>query len=226
MPSDLSLMFERIVCHLFMNALTISKKKGDFYMKRLVSLAILMMFSTILLAACVDSGTPAEPEQNPDIIPDANEDTTPPTEVDPFPSGDVSYIRVMYDRIDWRDNLDGSVIIRSVEELDEYYEELNAANMNELDDDLVWRLTGGHYNDAFFAENFLVLVTVSEPSGSNRHDLTSLTENNNKLSINISRFVPEIGTADMAGWLITIELSGNYSISETDVVFTDVPMNG
>jgi len=118
--------------------------------------------------------------------------------------------------------MDGTSIVRSAGELCDYYNELKAASINELDEDLVWRLTGEQYNDAFFAEHFLVLITVSEPSGSNRHELTSITDDNGVLSIHIDRLLPEIGTADMAGWLIVIELSNNYSINETDVIFTDV----
>ena len=194
-------------------------------MKSLISVTLLMLFSTLFLAAC-GGGTPTEaqpvPQDGPDAGPDANGDTTPPATAEPVTPGDISSIKVLYNRIDWRDNMDGTAIIRSADELRDYYNELKEVNMNELDDDLVWRLTGEQYNDTFFAGHFLVLITVSEPSGSNRHELTSITDDNGVLSIHIDRLLPEIGTADMAGWLIVIELSNNYSINETDVIFTDV----
>jgi len=133
---------------------------------------------------------------------------------------------VLYNRIDWRDGMENTTIIRSVDELGEFYDELVTVNMNDLDDDLIARFTGSKYDHDFFADNFLVLITVSEISGSNRHALSSIEEDNNVLKIHIDREVPEIGTADMAGWLIIIELTGNYSITEADVIFTDVPVSG
>jgi len=108
---------------------------------------------------------------------------------------------------------------------DDFYNELEALNSNELDDELVWRFTDGKYDDSFFADNFLVLITVGEISGSNRHALSSISEDNNVLTINIDREVPLTGSADMAGWLITIELTNNYSVTKADVIFTDVPVN-
>ena len=199
-------------------------------MKSLISVTLLMLFSTLILAACGGGGAPAGaqpmPQESPDLTPDVNGDTTPPATAAPVPEGDISSVKVLYNRIDWRENMDGSSIIRSAEELRNYYEELKAVSMNELDDDLVWRFTGEQYNDAFFAEHFLVLITVSEPSGSNRHELISITDDQGVLSIHIDRLLPEIGTADMAGWLIVIELSNDNSINEADVIFTDVPQGG
>jgi len=199
-------------------------------MKNLISVTLLMLFSTLILAACgggeTSVGAQDTPQESPDLTPDANEDTAPPSAAEPVPPGDISSIKVLYNRIDWRDDMDGSLIVRSAEELHNFYDELKAVSMNELDDDLIWRLTGEQYNDAFFAKHFLVLITVSEPSGSNRHELTSITDDNGVLSIHIDRLLPEIGTADMAGWLIVIELSNDYSINEADVVFTNVPQGG
>jgi len=198
-------------------------------MKNLISVTLLMLFSTLFLAACgggAPEGVQPMPQESPDAAPDVDGDTTPPATAAPVPDGDISSIKVLYNRIDWRENMDGTSIIRSAEELHRYYDELKAVSMNELDDDLVWRLTGEQYNDAFFAENFLVLITVSEPSGSNRHELISITDDNGVLSIHIDRLLPEIGTADMAGWLIVIELSSDNSINEADVIFTNVPQGG
>jgi len=199
-------------------------------MKNLISVTLVMLFSTLILAACGDGGVPDAgqpvPQESPDLTPDVTGDTTAPATVEPVPAGDISSIKVLYNRIDWREGMDGTSIIRSTEELSNYYNELKAVNVNELDDDIVWRLTGEQYNDAFFAGHFLVLVTVAEPSGSNRHEVTSITDDNGVLTIHIDRLIPEIGTADMAGWLIVIELSNDHSINETDVIFNYVPQSG
>lgn len=187
-------------------------------MKRFFSALLLIVLSVLVLTACGGSNNSSTPQETPD----AGVGNEPPAAVDPPAQGDVSSIVVLYNRIDWRDNMEDTSIIRSADELRDFYEELKAANDNELDNDLVWRFTGDQYNDSFFADNFLVLITVSETSGSNRHALSSIAEDNNKLIINIDREIPDIGTADMAGWLIVIELSNNYSITAADVIFTDV----
>ena len=74
----------------------------------------------------------------------------------------------------------------------------------------------GRYSDAFFADNFLVLVLLEETSGSNRHRLERIEENGN---IVITRLVPEIGTADMAQWHIIIELGNNDKLEQYKAVF-------
>jgi len=194
-------------------------------MKKLYALILLAGIAVFMLAACGKDDTSPEP-QEPQESPDVNINAEPPPPAEPLPRDDISSITVLYSRIDWRDNMESTTIIRSVDELREYYEELAAVNMNDLDDDLIWRFTGEKYNNGFFADNFLVLITVSEISGSNRHAVSSIEEDNNVLKISIDREVPEIGTADMAGWLIIIELTGNYSVTEADVFFTDVPVRG
>ena len=193
-------------------------------MKKIFSIPVMVLSIILILSACGGSDMPSTPQQSPDVTPDVNTDAVPPLTAEPLPPGDVSTITVLYNRISWWDNMDATSKVQSVEELQEFYENLKAADMNELDEDLVWRFTGGKYDDNFFAGHFLVLITVAENSGSNRHDLTSIEEDSGVLTIHIDRQLPFIGTADMAGWLIIIELSNNYSINETKVVFTDVQL--
>jgi len=190
-------------------------------MKRLISITLLVLSSIFLISACGESDA-TSPQQSPDVTPDIDIDETPPATTEPMPPGDISTIQVTYNRISWRENMEDTAIIRSTGELREYYENLKAIEINELDDELVWRLTGDQYNDAFFTGHFLMLITVPESSGSNRHELASIEENNEVLTIHIDRQLPGIGTADMVGWLIVIELSSNYSINEANVIFTDV----
>ena len=192
-------------------------------MKRFSLIAMLVVFSILAVTACGDTDTsPPAPQEEPS----SSAEVSPPSAVAPAPPDDISSISILYNRIDWRDDMEDTAIIRSVDELDKFYGELKAVNLNELDDDLVWRFTDGKYNGSFFADNFLVIITVSEASGSNRHAVSSISEDNNLLRINIDREVPDVGTMDMAGWLIIIELTGNYSITKADVIFTDVPVSG
>ena len=194
-------------------------------MIKLLSIILMMLTSISILSACNGSEPSPQPQENPDNSPDVNIDIAPPSTTNPLPAGDVSSIKVLYNRISWRENMDESLKIQSVEELREYYDNLKAAEYNELDDDLVSRFTSGQYNEAFFVENFLMLITVSETSGSTRHELTSIEEDNGVLNVLINRQLPYIGTSDMAGWLIIIELSNDFSTYEINVVFTDVQLS-
>jgi len=186
---------------------------------------MLVVFSVLAVTACGGTGT-SLPQEDPGSSVEANPDVSPPSTANPVPHNDISSITVLYNRIEWRDNMEDTAIVRSVNELEKFYEDLKAVSSGELDSDLAWRFTDGQYNESFFTDNLLVMITVSETSGSNRHALSSITEDNDVLKINIDREVPDIGTADMAGWLIIIELTNNYSITKADVIFTDVLVNG
>jgi len=72
------------------------------------------------------------------------------------------------------------------------------------------------YTDDFFVENYLVFVEVSEGSGSIRHEVGSIT---NSGDITIKRIFPEIGTDDMAQWVIIIELEAAFAPAQFRVIF-------
>jgi len=64
------------------------------------------------------------------------------------------------------------------------------------------------YDEAFFAESFLVFVLLEEGSGSIRHQVEAVEQAPDKtLHISILRVVPEVGTCDMAQWHVILELS-------------------
>ena len=75
------------------------------------------------------------------------------------------------------------------------------------------------YGDDFFAKNYLVFVVISEHSGSNRHEVESITASGD---IIINRIVPEIGTSDMAQWHIIIELDANFAPEQFNVALLPV----
>ena len=65
------------------------------------------------------------------------------------------------------------------------------------------------YTDEFFAENFLMVIEVTEGSGSIRHEVERVDEDD----IVINRLLPGQDiqmTTDMAEWLIVIELSRSF----------------
>ena len=63
------------------------------------------------------------------------------------------------------------------------------------------------YDDAFFADNRLLIIYAQEPSGSIRHEIELVTISGDTLTVNVSRNVPEMGTTDMADWFIVLEFS-------------------
>ena len=58
------------------------------------------------------------------------------------------------------------------------------------------------YTDEYFADRCLVAVVVESGSGSTRYEVLAVSDE----TVTIRTIVPEIGTADMAAWLIVIEM--------------------
>ena len=137
---------------------------------------------------------------------------------------DVQYIRTnefngdrVFDPIFW---------ISSAEELRNYAEE-NCPDLIRV---------RGQYGETFFAENDLLVVIVSEASGSNRHELTgvkltpSQTEGKQYvLQPEIKRLEAENGTADLAGWHILIGIAKDHGAAVSELaepIFTEVIVKG
>lgn len=108
-------------------------------------------------------------------------------------------------------------IIRSVDELNAYYE----ANKE------LYSLEGfldacDKYDAAYFEKQILVMVLLEEGSGSNRHEVKQVgfteTDGKNEMIVEIDSIVPEVGTCDMAQWHILIEPEAGMDVaSEADV---------
>ena len=60
------------------------------------------------------------------------------------------------------------------------------------------------YDEVFFESRFLLFVILEEGSGSVRHKVESANSESCSLSVNITRIIPEIGTADIAVWYIVL----------------------
>ena len=74
------------------------------------------------------------------------------------------------------------------------------------------------YTDEWFETHNLLIVLTEESSGSNRHNVTELTDK----YVNIERLLTPAGTCDMAQWHILIETDKSFDISDKQfgVVFT------
>lgn len=105
------------------------------------------------------------------------------------------------------------VVISSKEELMKYYESNKHIFDLERKEQIYSDTTIGfldacdRYDDEYFADSILVLAIITEPSGSNSHEVENVKTENGELVITINRLLPEIGTCDMACWHIFVELN-------------------
>lgn len=121
-------------------------------------------------------------------------------------------------------------LIRSVRELNEYYEankekySLGRNGNVSLDTTIGFLDACDRYDDTYFEDHILVMVLLEEGSGSNRHKVRSVYMSaGGRCCICIDRIVPEARTCDMAEWHILIELEAGIEIEkESDItVFVD-----
>ena len=91
-----------------------------------------------------------------------------------------------------------------------YYSEANMADSVFSSDSI--------YNKGFFEKKFLLLVILEEGSGSTRHRVDSVSPEKGSLIVNITRIIPEIGTADMAQWHTVLELDRSLIDLDAEVI--------
>ena len=98
---------------------------------------------------------------------------------------------------------DDAVVITSRQALEEFHAQYGDAN-NRL---------AGHlrqYNNAWFNTRSLIIITRTEGSGSIRHTVETLIPMEWMATVFVSHSVPEIGTADMAYWVIALEVDNSH----------------
>ncbi|MBE6540896.1 MAG: hypothetical protein E7672_00390 [Ruminococcaceae bacterium] len=111
-----------------------------------------------------------------------------------------------------------SIIIDSVRSLDNFKRIFGRHFLN--GNDGFSKKTEG-LDEEFFEKKSLIVIYLSEGSGSVRHEVTNIYGNNKLLYIAIKRIVPEVVTCDMAGWLVTIEIDKD-SAEKYDSVYVSV----
>jgi len=149
-------------------------------------------------------------------MPPASGDSNASNDQEITPSFNVKIVRVNY--LGPR----SVTVISSVTALERHF---NIENLRQLagilspHDRLLNVIT--QYNDDFFKENILVIAALTETSGSIRHEVERIDPNG---SIVIKRFSPMIGTSDMAGWNIFIEINNNDRVNEYKLEFIEVEL--
>ena len=117
-------------------------------------------------------------------------------------------------------------ILRSVDELNAYYDENKERYDLERNDKVYSDTTIGFldvcdkYDEAYFEDQILVMVLLEGGSGSIRHNVDNVKlGSDGKIYISIRRDVPEVGTDDMAEWHILIEPEKDINVAnDSDVV--------
>ena len=104
-------------------------------------------------------------------------------------------------------NQDASIIIRSKKDLEEYankYDHKIYYEEREEDGELKTRLD--KYDEEFFKNKALALYYLELSSGSDRVTLQEPSVSGNNIKINYHIDYPEIGTCDMNGYVIVVEI--------------------
>ena len=117
------------------------------------------------------------------------------------------------------------VIIRSLDELNNYYEANKETFDLERKDKVYSDTTIGFldacdkYDAEYFEKGYLVFVLLEEGSGSIRHEVTGSTiSSDGELGVYIDTIVPEVGTDDMAEWHIILEMSNAVAVKDENAV--------
>jgi hypothetical protein len=113
----------------------------------------------------------------------------------------------------------GVALIKSLEDLQNYYTDHRDIYDLERKEKVYTDTTAGfldacdRYDEAFFEEQFLLLVLLEEGSGSVSHEVCRVERTpDKKISVSVDSIVPEVGTSDMAQWHVILELSRNAMV--------------
>ncbi len=112
--------------------------------------------------------------------------------------------------IEWRDDTyPKTKVIRSLPELEAYRAD-NPETVAYIDPTVFQK-----YTEEWFRDNKLLIVVLSEISGSISHKVTAVSTD----AVSISRYVPEVITCDMARWHYLIELDQSAHIADNIRVY-------
>ena len=210
-------------------------------MKRMLGMLLCVCLIAALLAGCgrAVSRTETDPAEPEEAAPGTGEQEKENEE----PEEQTIGFRAQYVRTDGYHDREGypkTVWITSAGELREYCE----ANkdyywMESVIDpnsgrDVGFTAAVSGYDDAFFADHDLLFVLLEEGSGSVSHGVTQVkavpsADGRYILQTEIDRFLPEVGTDDMAEWHIMIEVEKKYGKTVCDEVvpvITDKAISG
>ena len=128
-----------------------------------------------------------------------------------IPSGSAAGIDALYLRAQWSEGLDAPAaqLVSNADAL------AALAGSLGIEEDAL-----ANYGDAFFEEHRLIAVTLTESSGSVSHTVCGLELTEDGWQVDILRSVPDIGTCDMAAWLILVET--DLTVTDGDVLTVSI----
>ena len=128
-----------------------------------------------------------------------------------IPSGSAAGIDALYLRAQWSEGLDAPAaqLVSNADAL------AALAGSLGIEEDAL-----ANYGDAFFEEHRLIAVTLTESSGSVSHTVCGLELTEDGWQVDILRSVPDIGTCDMAAWLILVET--DLTVTAGDVLTVSI----
>ena len=164
------------------------------------------------MGGLVDPAEPTAQEPQPDagLEPEATAPAEPPMSAEPADSPTVeercSFENPLAIRVSYGATPDpGAVIIGSTESLEKYLARFGSnafdGEGNPVPNEKLETLKEV-YNEEFFRTRRLLCVVVESGSGSNRYEIADVLRD----SVLVSMYSPEIGTCDMATWLLTAEV--------------------
>lgn len=134
-----------------------------------------------------------------------------PTATAPAMKPNCEVGNVQYIRIAWNDPQGGARVVSSADELAQLLTEV----------ELIDPVNDTAYGADYFQSGQLVAVVLGEPSGSIRHELLGVDAE----SVVVRRIVTEVGTCDMAAWLILAEVDAVFDQGSQLVLELENGMN-
>ena len=117
-------------------------------------------------------------------------------------------------RINWDERYAPTAMIRSLDELKTYYTAHLANEWTAFEDCFA------EYSSAFFEKNVLVISYFDEGSGSISHEYLGIDNENG--CVVVRRTTPEVGTDDMAAYVLTVEIPADKALESYSIVFDNV----
>lgn len=123
------------------------------------------------------------------------------------PEGSIS-------RVNWDERIAPTAMIRSLDELKTYYTAHLANEWTAFEDCFP------KYDGTFFEKNVLVISYFDEGSGSIKHEYLGIDNENG--CIVVRRTTPEVGTDDMAAYVLTVEIPADKALESYELVFDNI----
>lgn len=114
------------------------------------------------------------------------------------------------------------ILIKTLAELDKYYAEnekdLDLGHKDKVYDDTTIGFADAieRYDEAFFEMHDLIMIRLSEPSGSYRHEVLGFVPGESSVVV-VSKIVPFVCTDDTADWFILVPIEKNTIKGEIEI---------